>query len=343
MLRSSLQLFLVSLLLIRSACQQQPPESIHFNGATMGTTWSVTLHSLPDGIAVATLKTLLQQRLDRVNRLMSTYDPESEISRFNASSSGDWFAISDETLAVVALSLQISELTGGAFDISVGPLVEVWGFGASERGERLPAAEQIEAILASVGYQKLELRHDPAAIRKLQPQLRIDLSAVAKGYAVDLLAELLKQQGIDNFLVEVGGELQLAGQRSDATPWRIAIEQPIEGAREVAKIFPLSETALATSGNYRNFYVEDGQRYSHTIDPVSGQPTRHKLASVTVLDPSCGRADALATALMVMGEERGRKFVENHRITAFFLIHAQEATVEYKSPAFETFEKRVKK
>jgi thiamine biosynthesis lipoprotein len=142
--------------------------------------------------------------------------------------------------------------------------------------------------------------------------------------------------------LEIGGELQISGHRGDSTPWQIAIERPLEGVREVAKIFPLTNTALATSGNYRNFYVEDGQRYSHTIDPVSGRPIRHKLASVTVLDQSCARADALATALMVLGEEKGRRFCEKNQIAAYFLIHEKDSLAVYASPAFQRFVEEVK-
>jgi thiamine biosynthesis lipoprotein len=324
------------------ACQQQPDDPLLINGATMGTTWSVRLHSLPDSVASDFLKQQLQAQLNRVNELMSTYDPTSEVSRFNNQASTDWFAVSDETAQVVELSMQISKMTGGAFDISVGPLVDLWGFGAAERSEHLPTAEQVNKQLAKVGYQQLQLRQEAAALRKLHPQLQIDLSAVAKGYAVDLLAGLLKQQGITNFLVEVGGEMRVAGRRVDGTPWRIAIEKPDEGAREVASVFLLTETAIATSGNYRNFYIENGQRYVHTIDPVTGMPIRHKLASATVLDPNCARADAIATALMVMGEEKGRQFCEDHQIAAFFLIHEKDATIEYRSPAFAKFINKVK-
>ena len=325
---------LFSVLVFANGCQRQP-ETLQFHGATMGTTWSVVLHSLPATIKSDALQQQLQHRLDRVNALMSTYDPNSEVSRFNASTGSDWFPISDETAAVIALSQQISKLTGGAFDISVDPLVELWGFGAKERGKQLPTDAEIAAVLASVGYRKLELRQVPAAIRKLQPGLRIDLSAVAKGYAVDQLAQLLRQRGVKNFLVEVGGELQIAGKRSDGTPWRIAIEKPTEGVREVARVFPLTDTALATSGNYRNYYIENGQRYVHTIDPVSGRPILHHLASATVLDPdSCARADALATAMMVLGEEKGRQLVEQNGIAAYFLIHDKESLSDYRSPAF---------
>lgn len=299
----------------------------------MATTWSVVLVA-DDGFDTKSLQVDMQQRLDRINRLMSTFDPDSELSRFNRQQGTDWFDISQDTANVIALSLEVSRLTGGAFDISVGPLVDLWGFGVDKRHRTVPNPVQVEKRLAWIGYDKLELRQDPPAIRKSAPQLRIDLSAVAKGYAVDQLAALIQQKGIDNYLVEVGGELQLAGRRLDGEPWRIAVEKPLEDRREVERVLALSGTALATSGNYRNFYVEQGQRYAHTIDPRLGRPIRHRLASVTVLDPSCARADALATALMVLGEERGRVLVEENRIAAYFLIHDKESLADYASPMF---------
>ena len=332
------------LLILATACQQQKTTSpVLLGGDTMGTTWSVTMQPGAGGTDAAALKTLLQERLEQINRLMSTYDAESEISRFNNQTTSDWFAISEETAQVIALALEISTLSGGAFDISVGPLVELWGFGATARGETIPSADQISAALAAVGYQNIRLRRDPAAISKLVPQLRIDLSAIAKGYAVDALGELLHQQGISDYLVEIGGEMKVSGLRGDGTPWRIAIEKPLEGAREVALVLPLTATALATSGNYRNFYEENGQRYAHTLDPVSGRPIRHQLASVTVLDETCARADALATAIMVMGEAKGRRFCEENRIAAYFLIHEKTSLEVYASPAFQRLVEEAKR
>ncbi len=331
------------LLILSSGCQQEKTsDAIRLSGQTMGTTWSVVLLPNSDGSDANNLKQLLQRRLDQINSLMSTYDPTSEISRFNNQASTDWFAISADTAQVIELSQAISSLTDGAFDISVGPLVELWGFGAAERGKKIPSEDQISKLLARVGYENIRLRREPATISKQVPELRIDLSAVAKGYAVDALAEILEQQGFSNYLLEIGGELQISGHRGDGTPWQIAIEKPSEGVREVATIFPLTNTALATSGNYRNFYMEDGQRYSHTIDPVSGKPIRHKLASVTVLDQTCARADALATALMVLGEEKGRLLCEKNQIAAYFLIHEKASMEVYASPAFLQFVEEVK-
>ncbi len=331
------------LLILPGGCQQEKTtETIRLSGQTMGTTWSVIMLPNSDGADANNLKQLLQKRLDQINGLMSTYDPASEISRFNNQLSTDWFDISEETAQVIELSLAISRLSGGAFDISVGPLVELWGFGATERGKKIPSVDQVCKSLARVGYKNIQLRREPAAISKQVPELRIDLSAVAKGYAVDALAEILARQDVSNYLLEIGGELQISGHRGDGTPWQIAIEKPSEGVREVATIFPLTNTALATSGNYRNFYMEEGQRYSHTIDPVSGKPVRHKLASVTVLNRSCARADALATALMVMGEEKGRQLCEKNQIAAYFLIHEKDSLAVYASPAFQRFVAEVK-
>lgn len=332
------------LLTLSSGCQQgKTTEVLHLSGQTMGTTWSVAMLPNPSGTGTAGLEQRLQERLDQINGLMSTYDPESEISRFNNLASTDWFTLSEETAEVIALSLEVSALTGGAFDISVGPLVELWGFGATARNDRIPSAAQVRHALASVGYEKIRLRRQPAAVSKQVPGLRIDLSAVGKGYAVDALAELLMQQGISNFLVEVGGEIKVSGQRGAGAPWRVAIEKPLEDTREVDTIFPLTGTAVATSGNYRNFYVENGQRYVHTIDPASGRPVRHKLASVTVLDQTCARADALATALMVLGEEKGRQLCERHHIAAYFLILENMSLVVYESPAFQLLTGDVKR
>jgi FAD:protein FMN transferase len=330
------------LLMLLVACQkEQTIEPLRFVGKTMGTTWSVVMVPTA-GIDHEGVPQALQLRLDQINHLMSTYDPTSEVSRFNQQQSTDWFTISDETARVIDLSLEVSRLTSGAFDISVGPLVDLWGFGPSERGTAIPDQDQVEQRMSSIGYDKLELRLSPGAIKKKVGSLRIDLSAVAKGYAVDELAALLKQKGINNYLVEVGGELQVSGFKLDGNPWRIAIEKPLEGRREVETVIPLTGTALATSGNYRNFFIDDGQRYAHTIDPVLGRPIRHKLASATVLDPSCARADALATALMVLGEEKGRILVEKHQIPAYFLIHQQDKLVDFTSSAFKSFVEKVK-
>ncbi len=235
--RSFTVLFLC--LVILGCRQEQPQDSIRYNGTTMGTTWSVVL-AAEDGLQTDGLPQQLQRRLDQINRLMSTYEPNSEVSRFNEQQETGWFPISGETAEVVELALEVSRMTQGAFDISVGPLVDLWGFGPVKRTGTIPGPEQIEQRKAWIGYNKLELRCFPPALKKRIAQLRIDLSAVAKGYAVDELAALLQQRGIKNYLVEVGGELQVSGQRRAGVPWRIAVEKPLEGRREVERVIPLT-------------------------------------------------------------------------------------------------------
>ena len=303
-------------------------------GKTMGTTWSVALGRVPATVNTRELQPLLQQQLDRVNRLMSTYDPDSEVSRFNDSKSSDWFPVSAETAAVVELAQEVSRLSSGAFDVTVGPLVDLWGFGPRPRSGHRPADAEIEAARRAVGYTRLQVRRSPAALRKDNPDLRIDLSAVAKGYAVDQLAEAIRSRGIMDMVVEIGGEMRILGRRPDGTAWRIAVERPDPGPRGVERVFLLTETGMATSGDYRNFFTEDGQRYAHTMDPATGRPVRHRLASATVLDPSCARADALATTLMVLGEEKAREFCRRHGIAAYLLIHQGEGTRAIMTDAF---------
>jgi FAD:protein FMN transferase len=294
---------------------------LRLEGSTMGTTWSVLLGERSTGVDPADLQLQLQQELDLINKRMSTYDQTSEISRFNDSSTTDWFPVSPETVQVVELARKISTLSNGAFDVTVGPLVDMWGFGPRPRGERRPTDSQVEMLLKQVGYRHLSVRRDPAALRKDVPGLRVDLSAIAKGYGVDRLAEVLVAKGFTNMVVEIGGEMVLKGRNPNGKLWRIAVEKPLPGQRSVERVFLLTDTGMATSGDYRNFFTENGQRFSHTIDPATGRPARNRLASATVLAPTSAEADALATALMAMGDERAREFCRREKIAAYLLIH----------------------
>ena len=309
--------------------------TVRLEGKTMGTTWSALLGKRPTGIDPAFLQRQLQQQLDRINMLMSTYDSTSEVSRFNDSSSRDWFSVSAETVEVVELAQEISRLSDGAFDVTVGPLVDLWGFGPRPRSDRRPADSVIEAIRLQVGYRHLHVRRSPAGLRKDIPGLRIDLSAIAKGYAVDKLAEALAEQGVNNMVVEIGGEMRIKGRHPEGRSWQIAIEKPENGQRSVERVFSLTDTGLATSGNYRNFFVEDGQRYGHTIDPATGRPVRHRLASVTVLAPASARADALATALMALGDVRAQELCRREKIAAYLLIHQGETLQSVVTDTFK--------
>ena len=306
------------LLLMGLQQRPAPTTAYGFSGPTMGTSYHVTLATDPGEALRTRLAVDIEATLARINGRMSTYDPESELSRFNAHTGTDWYPVSEETLEVVRTAQEISALTGGAFDVTVGPLVDLWGFGPARPAELPPSNQRISDLLARVGYGLLDLREDPPALRKRKPELHVDLSAIAKGYAVDEVAALLAAAGIEDFLVEIGGEIQASGTNKAGLPWRIAIEKPASGQRTAQRIIGIHDLGLATSGDYRNFFEVSGQRYSHTIDPRTGHPVRHQVASVSVLDPSAMRADALATALLAMGAD-GFAFAERHAIAALVI------------------------
>ena len=303
----------------------------------MGTGYSVKLVDLPPEIDPQTLQGALDRLLEQVNAAMSTYRADSELSRFNQNQSTDWVEASPQLLGVLQEAQQISRLSDGAFDISVGPLVNLWGFGPGARREQAPSPSEIQAAQARVGYQLLDLRADPPALRKTRPDLYLDLSAIAKGYAVDLLAAYLDSRGLANYLVEIGGEVWGRGHNRHGRPWRIAIEKPDPGSRSVHDVVQLDGQGIATSGDYRNFFEQGGRRYSHSIDPASGHPVEHDLASVTVLAPSVMRADALATALLVLGPERGLALAEHQGLAALFIIREGEGFSAVATPEFERY------
>lgn len=280
------------------------------------------------------LARIITDELENVNSKMSTYQDDSELSRFNRSPATAAFALSRETLDVFAESARISEFTGGAFDITVGPLVDVWGFGPSNP-ERIPTEDELMVLRASVGWRNVVVDPAAGAIHKTHADTRCDLSAIAKGYAVDRVSEALTKLGRRNHMVEVGGEVRTAGRNAAGEPWRIAVEKPVAGSAATERIVPLSDRAMATSGDYRNFIERDGTRYSHTIDPRTGRPVMHRLASVSVLHKSCMTADALATALMVMGEEEALTFASDHELAVLLLIRGDDGEfTEAATPAF---------
>ncbi len=309
-----------------------------FNGLTMGTSWSVKVVDLPGTINQSTVDGVITKTLAAISRSMSTYDAESELSRFNSSSSTDWLTASDALVEVLGAANEVSKLTGGAFDITVGPLVNLWGFGPQGVRRETPDENEIESARTRTGYTNVEVRQTPAAIRKRLQGLYIDLSSIAKGYAVDRIAGLLEQQGIENYLVEIGGELRGKGHNERATSWRVGIERPSATDRTVYAAINIDGAGLATSGDYRNYFEQDGLRYSHTINPVTGRPVTHRLASVTVVTASAMRADALATALMVLGPEDGYALAEREGIAAFFIVRADDGFIDRASSAFTRYQ-----
>ncbi len=310
---------LVGLLMLLACSADKTEQAIQFHGNTMGTTYSVQLDALPQGISQVELKNQLEAILETLNQQMSTYDPESEITQFNHSQSTDWFPVSDALVFLTSIAKGHSLLSDGAFDITVGPLVELWGFGPQLSNHR-PATEAIQSTQEYVGDQLLEWRSEPSALRKQHPQLQMDLSAIAKGYGVDLLAQHLNGLQVNNYLVEIGGELRAVGLNPERQPWQIGIQQPDSAAPEAGLILSLSGYSVATSGDYLNYYIEDGKRYSHIIDPRTGYPVIHQTASVTVVAETTTLADVWATTLLVLGEEAGSELAELNNIAAVFLV-----------------------
>jgi thiamine biosynthesis lipoprotein len=310
----------------------QPGESyLVFQGDTMGTTWTVKVIGLLSKEDAQELESGIQSALDQVDGAMSTYREDSELSRFNAHADLSPFPISDATRAVFAIALEVNQESGGAFDVTVGPLVNAWGFGPEERAEP-PGADTIAALRERVGPNRLALTAQ--GLIKRQPDVYCDLSAVAKGFAVDRAAAAVERTGIVRYMVEVGGEVRARGVNPDGERWQLGIEKPLEGIREIAAVVPLSDMAMATSGDYRNFYELDGKRYSHTIDPRTGYPVDHFLASVTVLHQSCAWADAYATAINVLGPDEGMAFAEAHDLAVLMLVHEGEEFTERQSSAW---------
>jgi thiamine biosynthesis lipoprotein len=323
--------FLVLSVALLSACDDSKNRLSVLSGPTMGTTWSVKFSGTPKE-GVDDLKADIEAALEQVNAEMSTYRPESDLSRFNAADAGTLMALPADTVKVLSAAFAISSMTDGAYDVTVGPLVNLWGFGPDPDRFEPPSEDEITAAMARVGWQQLLLNDNEL----LQPgDVYVDLSSIAKGFAVDKVAELLESQGLKNYLVEVGGELRGSGKKPYGQPWRVAVERPIAGVREVEKVVALTDMAVATSGDYRNFFESDGQLYSHTLDPRTGYPVNHTLASVSVLHESAMMADGLSTAMTVLGPEAGMAFAKQHELAVFFIVRKDEGVEELSTPAFD--------
>lgn len=308
---------LIALLLI-GGCDHAP-EVVKISGSKFGTSYHITI--VADQPAPADLAEQIDAALDVVDLSMSTYKSESELSLFNRLPATETVAASPELWTVLQTSRQVWQQSAGAFDPTVGPLVDLWGFGPQMTNDRIPSDDEIAKALASIGYQYLVLNSDEQTISKALP-LRLDLSAVAKGYAVDQVADLLEMLALPDYLVEVGGEMRVSGLNPKGQPWRIAIETP-DAMGQVDNIIALESAAIATSGDYRNYFEKDGKRYSHSIDPRTGRPIEHRLASVTVVADRCIDADAWATAFLVMGDEAALEIANQQSIAVYMLVKAK--------------------
>jgi len=325
-------IILILTALLLAACDQQPAGT-HLEGKTMGTWWHVTIMDPLTELEKKALLSEINTELNSINKQMSTYLSDSEISRFNQLRSTEAFPVSPAVFDVVSTAQDLSKKTRGSFDITIAPLVNLWGFGPDMKFKP-PSDEAITQLKPLVGYQNLSLDEASHALIKGIPQLSIDLSAIAKGYAVDNIALQLEQQQINNYLVEIGGELRVKGKNPENKTWRIAIEAPDAKQRTAQKIIPLHNIAVATSGDYHNYYENNGQRYSHTINPKTGKPVTHNLASVTVLHPSSMYADGIATALMVMGEKQSATYARKHNLAIYMIIRTKDGFKTWQSAAF---------
>jgi FAD:protein FMN transferase len=328
-------LFILIIALCQLSCsKQQVPKAYQLSGSTMGTTYSITIvgEELLD-------PALISGALDDIEATMSTYRLDSELMQLNAAPIETWVTVSPSLYEVLLISEEISVLSNGAFDITVFPLVDLWGFGPTGRENNAPPnTADIQALMQNIGFQYLIISKDRNAVLK-EKLINLDLSAVAKGYAVDVLADLLEANNISNYLVEIGGEISTKGHNAEGDLWRVAIEAPVRLAqsRTPLKIIELSDLSLASSGDYRN-YIEFGDSYySHTIDPRSGIPISHDLTSVTVIAETTASADALATAFNVMGIEKAMTIANSHNIPAYFILKKADDFVESYSADFAQF------
>lgn len=316
-----------------AGCVDRPPEVAELSGDTMGTRYHVRLSPAPDADERDRLATLITERLEGVNAAMSTYRDDSALSRFNADRGSAWVPVPAGVVGLVERARSISEQTDGVYDVTVGPLVNLWGFGRDGRRDAPPTDAEIAAVLPDVGFARLATRRDPPAMRKSTPALQVDLSSIAKGWGVDEIARVLEDAGHTGYLVEIGGEVRTGDGKADGSPWRIAVESPVTDRREVRRVVPLTRTAMATSGDYRNFFEANGRRYSHTLDPHTGQTVQHALASVTVFAPNCTDADAWATALLALGDRRAPAVADAAGIEALFIVRQESGLVERSSAA----------
>jgi thiamine biosynthesis lipoprotein len=327
-----------------SACARTP-EPAQFAGPTMGTTYHVTVSGADSSQERRAVQSAIDRVLVEIERHLSTYDDTSEIAQLNRDESRSWQDVSPTLFVVLQEARDVSELTAGSFDVTVAPLLRLWGYEPGRAGPSVPTtfqaptSGQLEQARASVGYVKLELRRAPRmSVRKSASGMRLTVDGIAPGYAVDRIAAALRHLGHTDFIVEIGGEVRATGQRPEGGPWRIAIEAPLATKREPLVGLRLRDAAVSTSGDYRDARIDtEGRRYSHTIDPRTGRTTASALTAVTVIDANAIRADAYATALMVMGTEAGLAWAKALRVPALFVERTAKPG-EWRlveSPAFE--------
>ncbi len=334
-MRSALCLLCVLLL---AACGNGRLPQLELTGTALGTTFKVAIVDAPETLDEATLEAQIVASLSTLDELASTWRDDSELSKLNANPSTDWMLVSPALCEILDRALRVSAVTGGAFDVTVGPLVNLWGFGPDGPVTEPPSDDGIASALVAVGYDKIEADCEAKRVRKDVPQLYVDLSGWAKGHAVDELASLLDDAGLDDYLVEIGGEIRVKGHNSEGLDWALAVEAPSTSKRVPQAVVRVTNSSVATSGDYRNYFEYDGSYYSHTIDARTGRPVTHNLAAVTVVTPSAAYADAMATALLVLGPEAGPELARELGIAAYFLVREAAEIREITTTEFDQLE-----
>ncbi|BBM85130.1 FAD:protein FMN transferase [Candidatus Uabimicrobium amorphum] len=337
-MRTIVQILIVVIAIIAWLLFPSKQYSPTIKGRALGTTYTIKIAHVISKAKLVEIRETVRKELEDINNKMSTYLSDSELSKFNQLHSIEPFPISQKTLQVIIEAQTVSQASNGAFDITVGPLVNLWGFGP-QKIKNNPSAQKIKDMLQQVGYQKLTVDPQSKTLKKAHPDLYVDLSAIAKGFAVDAVCDCLRNAGMQNYMVEIGGEIRASAFKKDKTPWIIGIESPQPGKRSVQKAVTLKGMAIATSGNYRNFRYDakTKKRLSHTISPQTGRPISHNLASVSVISSTCMHADAMATALMVLGEKRGFELAQSLKLACYFIVH--EKPGNYKILQTDAFKK----
>ncbi len=335
---------LLSCVFLTSCKPFSDTEVVRISGQTMGTTYNVVTVGGTADLDEVSLRTEVETVFADVNSKMSNWDGASEISRFNQSRQTAPVKISSDLFAVMVEANNVHAISKGKFDVTLGPLIDLWGFGSRKPETPFPSKVQIAQALENVGqHDILSLDTSEKTLTKLRPDVQINLSALAKGFGIDAVAEKLTELGYENFLVEVGGDLRTAGRNERNKSWRVGIEKPQTDAREVKKILTITDMGMATSGDYRNFVETGGKRFSHILDPSTGRPVSHLTTSVTVIADNAMKADAWATALLVLGERAGLQLANENGIAAFFIFRdrnlGEQQYVTVSSHAFEKLDK----
>ncbi len=317
-----------------SGCQPDPTET-EFAGEIQGTTYHIKLVLHDPTVRATALRGEIEKTFRIIDERLSNYRTDSEISRINADRSTEWQPVAPEIAQLVSIARQVGERSAGCYDLTIQPLLALWGF--SKHENRVPTDAEIDAVLQHVGMSRIDVDLQGHRLRKRDPDVQIDLSSIAQGYTVAAVATLLEQRGIHNYLAEVGGELKVKGTKANGNAWRVAIEKPSPFRREVQRILELHQrngTAVMTAGTYRNFFEEDGQVYSHILNPTTGRPVTHRLLSVTILHEDPVWADAWDTALLCVGENEAKKIAEQEHLKALLIYQDGNELKEHLSTEF---------